>query len=302
MEYAIKELGDSLVLFPEAGYSFDGTATSLPESLGLCIKKLKIPVVMITTRGAYARDPLYNNLQVRKVDVSATMEYVLSPDDIAAMSTADINARVKQLFSFDAFRWQQDNKIKISEPYRADYLNRVLYKCPHCKTEGQMKGSGIWITCEKCGKKYSLDEYGYLLFKGKKTEFSHIPDWYNWQREEVRREIESGKYGIDVPVDIMMVIDTKHLYRVGEGRLVHNADGFYLEGCGGKLQYTQRPLASYTLNADFNWYEIGDIICIGNQSVLYYCIPKRGGDIVAKARLATEEIYKIVLSKKRCKI
>lgn len=37
--------------------------------------------------------------------------------------------------------------------------------------------------------------------------------------------------------------------------------------------------------------EIGDMICIGDNNVLYYCFPDKR-DIVAKVRLATEEIYK----------
>ena len=43
-------------MYPEASYSFDGTATPLPDSLGKCVKLLNIPVVMIKTYGAFARD------------------------------------------------------------------------------------------------------------------------------------------------------------------------------------------------------------------------------------------------------
>ena len=38
------------------------------------------------------------------------------------------------------------------------------------------------------------------------------------------------------------------------------------------------------------------MICIGNHDALYYCFPK-GGDCVAKTRMAVEELYK--LKKKR---
>jgi len=130
------------------------------------------------------------------------------------------------------------------------------------------------------------------------TEFSHVPDWYRWERENVRREIEAGNYLLDVPVDICMLIDTKALYRVGTGRLVHNKEGFHLTGCDGKLDYSQKPLASYSLNADYYWYEIGDVIGIGNTDVLYYCFPKGAGDVVAKARLATEEMYRMAVRDK----
>jgi len=294
MHHVIDNLHSSVVLFPEAGYSFDGTSTVLPESLGRCVKHFGVPVIMITTYGAFSRDPLYNNLQRRKVEVRATEEYLLSPEEIEQMSEEEINGVLKKAFSFDSFRWQQREHVKIDEDFRADYLNRVLYKCPVCKKEGEMEGKGTALTCKACGKKYNLDEYGYLVAEDGNTHFPHVPDWYNWQREEVRRELEDGRYMIDIPVEIFATIDTKRLFRIGEGRLSHTKDGFVLEGCEGELHYKQRPLASYTLNSDYNWYEIGDMLSIGNSDVQYYCFPKTKGDIVTKARLATEELYKIV--------
>ena len=83
MVYAIRELKSSVLMYPEAGYSFDGTATTLPDSIGRCLKMLGVPVVMIRTYGAFARDPLYNGLRLRKVKVTADMEYVLSVQDVA---------------------------------------------------------------------------------------------------------------------------------------------------------------------------------------------------------------------------
>lgn len=293
MLYATKKLKSSVLMFPEAGYSFDGTATVLPDHLGKCIKLLGVPVVSITTKGAFARDPLYNNLQIRHVNVSATMEYLLSPEEIATLSAEEISRRIGEKFAFDNFRWQQENKIKISDPFRADCLNRVLYKCPHCKAEGSMRGEGIALTCHACGSVWELDEYGSLAAKTGDTVFSHVPDWYGWERECVKEELLKGTYFLSLDVDIYMLTDTKCLYRVGDGHLTHADDGFHLTGCEGKLDYTQDPLLSYTLNADFNWYEIGDVISIGTNRALYYCFPKNAGDFAAKARLATEELYKL---------
>ena len=127
------------------------------------------------------------------------------------------------------------------------------------------------------------------------TEFPHIPDWYAWERECVRQEIIDKKYCLSVDVDIYMLVDTKCLYKVGEGHLTHNEEGFTLVGCDGKLNYSQKPKGSYSLYSDYYWYEIGDMICIGNNDVLYYCFPKTDEDVVAKTRLATEEMYKIAI-------
>ena len=299
MTHAVKKLGNSVLMYPEASYSFDGTSTPLPETLGGCLKLLGVPVVMIRTFGSFSRNPLYNNLKRRKVKVSAEMEYILSPEDIKEKTPAELNEILKKNFTFDYWGWQKENGVKITEDFRAEGLNRVLYKCPHCLAEGKMSADGISVVCEACGKAYDLTEDGTLMAKDGESAFTHIPDWYAWERECVRTEILNDQYHLQVPVDICMLMDTKHVYRVGEGELTHSKDGFHLVGCDGKLDYTQSGISSYSLYSDFYWYEIGDVICIGDSKMLYYCFPKCEGDFVAKTRLAAEEIYKIEKDKKR---
>ena len=294
MVFATRKLKSSVLMYPEAGYSFDGTTTLLPDSLGKCAKLLGVPLVMIRTFGAYARDPLYNNLQRRHVKVEAEVEYLLSPEEIREMPAEEISSIIDKQFSFDNFRWQQDHHVRIDEPFRADCLERLLYKCPHCHTEGHMEGKGITISCHACGKRYILNEYGALEARKGETEFSHVPDWFAWQRECVKRELEENHYHMETDVDIYVLADAKGLYHVGEGHLTHSRDGFHLTGCDGKLDYMQDSYFSYSLNSDFNWYEIGDVIGIGTNAMLYYCFPRDPQISVAKARLATEELYKLI--------
>ncbi|MBR2070693.1 MAG: hypothetical protein IJ981_04625, partial [Clostridia bacterium] len=90
--------------------------------------------------------------------------------------------------------------------------------------------------------------------------------------------------------------DTKALYKLGEARLVQNNDGLTLYDLDGKVIFEQKPKYTYTLNADFFWYELDDIVCIGNMDVSYYCIPKNNKN-VAKMRLVAEELYKIAMGK-----
>ena len=294
MKYITKDLRSSVVMYPEASYSFDGTATTLPDSLGGCLKLLDVPVVMIRTYGAYTRDPLYNGLQRRRVKVSADLKYLLSAEDIKEKSADELNEILTKEFTIDNFAWQAENGVRVEEEFRADFLNRALYKCPHCQTEGAMVGKGIRLSCTECGATYEMDEYGKLNGVDEtETKFDHVPSWYAWQRECVRQEILDGSYGFEAPVRICMGVDTKKIYDVGHGVIRHDANGFSLVGCDGELNYTQKPQASYSLYSDFNWYEVGDVICIGNSKALYYCFPEAKGDFVAKVRIAAEELYKI---------
>lgn len=162
-----------------------------------------------------------------------------------------------------------------------------------------MQSGGERLRCTACGKEYRMDELGRMQALTGETEFPHIPDWYRWQRQCVREELEQGSYRMEVNVDIYMLVDSKCVYRVGEGRLLHTTDGFHLTGCKGKLNYRQTPGASYSLYSDFFWYEMGDVICIGNHDALYYCFPKNAGDVVAKARLAAEELYRLTARQRK---
>lgn len=293
MRYTVKDLKASVIMYPEASYSFDGTATPLPDSIGKCVKLLGVPVVMIRTEGAFLRQPLYNCLKLRKIKVFATMEYLLSPEEIEEKTAEELNAVIKKQFEFDNFRTQQEKGILIKEKYRADGLHRVLYKCPHCMSEGKTVGEGTTLTCKECGTVYELTETGFLKCLNGDTRINHIPDWYKWERECVWKELVEKSYLLDIDVDIYMLVNTKCVYSVGEGRLVHNTEGFWLTGCDGQIDYHLKPQKSYSIYSDFYWYEIGDMISIGDEKIQYYCFPKNKENVVAKTRLAAEELYKL---------
>lgn len=289
---AVRDSKMNVLMYPEAGYSFDGRATTMPKSLGKLFKMLGVPVVTVITDGAFLRDPLYNGLQLRKTKVTAKVKCLFTKEELKEKSVSQLDEMLNKAFSFDNFASQAENKHEIKENFRADFLERILYKCPACLSEGNMVGKGIKLTCKKCGKVYTMDTLGRMCAENGETEFPHIPDWYDWQRQCVKEEIEKGEYNLNTLVDIYLIRDHKALYSVGEGTLIHNENGFTLTGCDGKLNYTQPAKSLYTLNSDFYWYEIGDVIGIGDKDTLYYCFPKENVS-VAKARLATEEMYKL---------
>ena len=297
LEYMLKKNKTSVLMYPEAGYSFDGRATALPRKMGVLMKKLGVPVITVITKGAFARDPLYNMLQIRDVEVSAHVKCIATAQELKEKSVAELDALLEESFSFDNFATQRDEKISIDVPFRADGLHRILYKCPHCGKENQMEGKGILLTCHACGKTWEMDEYGQLAAQQGQTEYPHIPDWYTWQRACVRKEIQDGVYRLDTEVDIAVQVNLDGVCLIGPGHLTHDENGFHLTGGDGKLDYKQSALASHTLYSDYYWYEMGDVIGIGDTEYSYFCFPP--ADVsVTKARLATEELYKMKKYKK----
>lgn len=292
MEYMLKENKSSVLMYPEAGYSFDGCATTLPRKMGILMKRLGVPVVTVITQGAFHRDPLYNMLQIRDVKVSAHVKCIATAEEVKEKSVEELDALLDESFSFDNFAWQRDNRVSIDVPFRADGLHRILYKCPHCGVENRMEGKGIQLTCHACGKQWAMDEYGQMNANEGETEYAHIPDWYRWQRDCVRKELEAGTYLLDTDVEIAVQVNLDGVCRIGDGHLTHDLEGFHLTGGDGKLNYRQSAVFSHTLYSDYYWYEIGDVIGIGDNEFSYFCFPK--SDVsVTKARLATEELYKM---------
>ena len=95
IKYMLKENKTSVLMYPEAGYSFDGRTTTLPRGLGILMKRMGVPVVTVITEGAFHRDPLYNMLQIRDVKVSAHVKCIATPEEIHEKSVEELDAYCK---------------------------------------------------------------------------------------------------------------------------------------------------------------------------------------------------------------
>lgn len=292
LQYALTTLRSSIVMFPEAGYSLDGKSCSLPDSLAKCVKLLGVPLVFVKTFGAFLRQPLYNELILRKTPLSAQVEYLLSEEEIKNLSINEIDKIIREKFSFDAFTEQFESNVVIDHPERAKGLHRILYKCPHCGAEGNMLGEKESITCLSCGEGYNLTPLGKLEKINGEGIFSKISDWVDWEKEKVKEQVVGDNYSQSFPVSVFAINDSKCLYSLGDGTLIHNGDGFVLKDAEGAVRYTQSQKKSHTINCDFFFYEIGDVVNIGDLENQYYCFPKDKSVSVYKIRLAAEELYK----------
>lgn len=90
------------------------------------------------------------------------------------------------------------------------------------------------------------------------------------------------------------MIDTYNLYDIGSGHLKHNQQGFLLTNNEG-LHFTVPN--TYSINADFYWYQLGDIICVADYNRQFYIFPKGVKDVVAKTKIACELLYQLSKSK-----
>ena len=289
--------GDICMIYPEARYSLCGTTAVLPASLGTLCKFLKVPVVTLICHGHHINSPFWNLHSRHVKPTEAELTLLFTPQELEASSADEINSRLVEAFQYDEYAWQKQRGIRVKYPARAEGLEKVLYQCPHCRAEYRMASKGANLFCSACGKTWRYTELGELQAEQGETEFSHIPDWYEWERENVRREVEDGTYDSgELPVTVRSLPNAKRFILLGEGILRHDMNGFAVRGTDGDGDPFEmvKPVESlYSCHIEYEYLgKFGDCVDLNTLEDTWYIYPHDCNFAVTKMALATEELYR----------
>ncbi len=292
IKYCLHELKSIFVMFPETRYSLDGCTSYLPDSLGGLVRMMNVPVVILRIHGNFVTCPQWNKKN-KGIYVEADMFPIVGQDEIKELSADEIMTRIRESFEYDDYRWQFENKIVIDHPDRANGLHCLLYKCPACGKEFCTNSAGCELWCEACGKHWRQNEYGQMEALSGETEFPHIPDWSNWERECVRKEIEDGTYYFEDDVQVQTLPNWTKFYKHGMGKLIQTPEGTRIEckAYGEDTVIEKAPLDLYSMHVEYDYLGHGDCVDISTNNESYWLYTTRR-DVVTKLSFATEEIYK----------
>lgn len=287
--------GDVCLIYPEARYSLCGTTAVLPESLGKLCKFLDVPVVTLICHGNHVTSPFWN-LHDRKIPTEAELKLQFTREQLAEASVDEINAQLVEAFQYDDFAWQKERSIVTKYKRRAEGLHKVLYQCPACKTEYRMNSKEDKIFCEACGKSWTMGIFGDLTADSGETEFSHIPDWYEWERDNVKKEIAAGTYSSgELPVYVDSLPNAKRFIRLGEAKLLHDMHGFSVKGTdsdGDPFEMAISVPSLYSCHIEYDYLgKHGDCVDLNTKEDTWYIFPEGHDFSVTKMALATEELY-----------
>jgi len=218
----------------------------------------------------------------------------MTPDEILEVVRRELN--------HDEYKYQKENNIIIKEKFRAEGLNKALYQCPNCMTEFQMESKGCKLWCNHCGKEWEMSELGELRAVVGDTEFSHIPDWYNWEHENVRKEVLAGNYSFEDDVDIYTLPNMKGFIHIGKGKFRHSREeGVVVEGhYNGEDFKIVRPSAGlYSIHTEYNYPHIIKEPCIhvSTKDDTFICYTTKK-DVVTKVYFAVDCINKQIMQER----
>ncbi|MDR0596350.1 MAG: 1-acyl-sn-glycerol-3-phosphate acyltransferase [Clostridiales Family XIII bacterium] len=315
--HRVIERGDILVLYPEARYANVGTSSKLDISVAKLAKRLGAPVVTLQMRGNYLQSPIWNLKKRMGVRLEAEIEQVFTRDELCEAAASEILERLQEKLSYDEYAYQYDSGMAINAPWRAEGLDAVLYRCPSCNRDFTMRSRGARLFCEACGSAWTMTELGRLCpdrqsgveeaaaepLGSLKTLASgevHIPDWYEWQRATVEREIDAGSYSLDCAVEIESLPNAKNFIALGCGRLRHDAGGFQLIFGSGVGSDAPRPLSfapesTPSVHTEYDYRGKGQCITLSVPDDTFFIYPSgeeaRSVFNVTKIQFAQEYIF-----------
>ena len=294
-----------LVLYPEARYANIGTSSKLPPSIGKLLKFLKVPVVSLNMHGNYLQSPIWNLKKRKDARLQAQITQILTPSDIASKSADEINEIVAEALTYDEYAWQEANGITLNNNDRAKGLHLPLYKCPICGVDFKMYSERNYLFCKACGTKWEKNEWSRMIITecsdqkaASEFRFSRIPDWYEWEREEVKKEIDKVEYRLSAQVKIEALPNAVNFIDCGEGRLIHDMEGFYLRfkdyGDTEEKELFFSSKSLFSIHTEYNYRgKKGQCITLSTQDNTYFLYPLSEGFNATRIQFAAEYIYEL---------
>lgn len=298
---AIRKNKKIVTIYPEARFSLAGINEDIGKALGKLVKMADVPVVVLNQNGNFLRSPQWNKHPYRKVPLEATFTCVANLDEVRSLSAEEIQEKIEKAFVYDDYKWQLDNKIQIKCKKRAHNLHKILYQCPVCKKEFTMDSKDDKIWCEHCKTEWEMDYYGQLHCINGDDTFNHVPDWYRWERENVKEEVRSGNYYFEDTVRIDELVSSRIGFEtIGEAKMVHDYNGITLTSdIKGQEFYLNKPIESMaSVHIEYDFKKRGvkqpaDAIDIATLDNTWFVFPQTAKNPLTKIHFAVEELYKM---------
>ncbi len=290
-----------LIIYPEARYSFMGEEERIDKSLGRFIKTANVPVVLNIAHGDYLYCPQWSDRKLRKIGpIISEVETIISKNELETMSANDIQERIEEKFHISEEDWMRRKNIRNTYENRAVGLHRILYKCPHCGTEFEMSSESHFLKCDHCGATYDYLETGELKRVDGEGKFTYPSQWYKWEKECVKKEVEDGTYHFEDDVRVEKLLGAKIGFVPQEGKyhLTHSIeDGFVLKGEDNDFNFHRPSLQSYAVHIEYDYIDRGAFLELADNQDTYFVYPLNKPLELTKIHFAVEHIYDKLKSK-----
>ena len=282
MHYAKEDT--SLLMFPEARLSLDGTTQSLTSGTAALVKKLGMDVVLIEVSGNYLANSKVRKAK-RRAFVTIQAKRIIEKEELNNLDVNSLDKIINDNLAHNEFEYAK--KYLYKDDNKAKNLEHVLYICPKCGKQFSLHSHDNTLECE-CGFKLDIDEH--FQFSKNDYNLENIHDYYEYIKETERKYIakcDREVFSQDVIVKRVSFKGKKYdLF--GEGVCTITKDGFSFKGMidNNELEFyhsldTLQALP-FSVNEEYECYYNND---------LYYFYPKENKSSCVKAALLYDLLH-----------
>ncbi len=272
---AVIDEGKILVIYPAGLMCEDGLSTPVPEATCRFIQWLHADVYMAKTYGTYFCTPKWSKKR-RRGRTYLDIYKLFSKEELSTLPPEELHSRLDEALLFDAYREQEELKVRYKGGDNVEGLENVLYVCPNCGQEFTMTTKGSTISCTSCGFTEECDEYGFLHKKSDTgAEIRYVSDWSRKIYLDLKERIERGEeITLTSATKFMTVDDEKNKFvESGEGTLTYREGHLYLSGKLGGEDFDLDASACSFASLPFKPGKHIEVQC-GND--IYRCVLEDG--------------------------
>ncbi|WP_443258554.1 lysophospholipid acyltransferase family protein [Virgibacillus sp. L01] len=214
-------------IFPEGNRNWDGDTEPLIYSTAKLVKLLDIPVIITTIRGGHLTHPRWAD-QHRKGLISISYKKVWDQGAFTNDSPDVINQKLTEALYHNEMEWQSEIAGEYQGKNLANYLERLLFVCPHCRIPGQLHSHDDLFECRSCDYTVRYTSLGTFEQVTPPIYYSTPRDWNKWQLEFLKETLldpnwqQNWNEAMQDHVKLFLSEDNKPFRLVSKGDLEWN--------------------------------------------------------------------------------
>ena len=178
--HEVLRAGGVVGIFPEGSRSDDGRSSDLIPAVARLVRRMRVPVLGARIMGGYLSRPRWAR-HARRGSVRIAWKLLLAPDDARAAGDEQVLATMRRHLTWDETAWQRTRMARYPGRRPAEYLERLLFVCPHCRSLSSLRSQDDRLRCTVCEYAVRLTEYGFFEPCTSPLYFDNPADWNAWQ-------------------------------------------------------------------------------------------------------------------------
>lgn len=176
----LKNLQISIVVFPEKHKTVFGEFAKPGSEVIDFLLSMNMNIRFINIIGSYFLNPVWTN-KITVCDTKLECKFAITMSDREYLSKQDLIEKINKYMPSSAGVYAKKFPIYMRSNNCAEYLERIIYFCPHCTHLFSLYSEFNCVKCRNCGTAFEISRINAEI--GLTNRFSSLDEAKDFQRE-----------------------------------------------------------------------------------------------------------------------